>query len=207
MKTMEERTAEVMRRSRARIRKRRKHYALLGALTAVAVVVGVGFAAMPPKAPTLVGDVMYGTNGNATDGGYRNNVSMHEIESELDFSMLGKEHAVVQMEYTVDGVRAVLEGDDCKPAWDALLSATDLPVEEPESAPETDEDASAPIDVTATATAVRAELTIRFEDGTIQTWVLSDRLLKNQNEGHLYPLSEAAMTKLMTALDRAFAQP
>ena len=206
MKTMEERTAEVMRRSRARIRKRRKHYALLGSLTAVALVVGIGYAAMPPKTPTIAENLAYGTNGNATDGGHRNNVSMHEIESELDFSMLGKEHTVAQMEYTVDGVRAVLEGDDCKPAWNALLSATDLPVEEPESAPETDEDASAPIDVTTTATAVRAELTVRFEDGTAQTWVLSDRLLKNQNEGRLYPLSEEAMTELMTALDRAFTQ-
>ena len=205
MKTMEERTAEVMRRSRARIRKRRKHYALLGSLTAVAVVVGVGVAAMPPESPTIAEDIYYGTNGNANDGGYRDQTVNLGNKTELQFSTLGNELAVVQVEYTKDGVSAVLEGDACIPVWETLLSVTDVPAEEPESVPE-DEDASVPIIVTPTTGTTRAVLTVRTADGTTQTWVLYDRLLTDQNEQHTYPLSEAAMTELLTALDNAFAQ-
>ena len=200
MKTFEERKADVMERSRARIRRRNRLIrggTTLAALAVCAVVGGLLWKPAPPIAPEDGAEEMYMYAGNASEDKNGATDNRGDADGTLDVGS-----TVLQASPTVEcmvGNRLRFwSGDEAKVRFALLTDAmatqptnADITVEEPADTPEE------PTYTTTTDTAVR--ITVRMSLHTRRIWTLEgDRLSEN---GVTVTLSDEMLKTLKDAFD------
>jgi len=198
MKTFEERKADVMERSRARIRRRNRLIrggTTLAALAVCAVVGGLLWKPAPPVAPEDGAEEMYMYAGHVSDNMNGATDNRGDADGTLDVGS-----TVLQANPTVEcmvGNRLRFwSGDEAKVRFALLTDAmatqptnADITVEEPADAPE---------EPTCSTTAEAVRITTRMSPTDVRVWMLEgNRLSEN---GVTVTLSD----EMLIALKNAF---
>ncbi|MBQ3068591.1 MAG: hypothetical protein IJD01_01420 [Clostridia bacterium] len=199
MKTFEERKADVMERSRARIRRRNRLIrggTTLAALAVCAVVGGLLWKPAPPVAPEDGAEEMYMYAGNASEDKNGATANRGDADGTLDVGS-----TVLQTNPTVEcmvGNRLRFWSGDEATVRFALL--TDAMATQPTNADITvEEPADAPEEPTLGTTAEAVRITTRMSPTDVRVWTLEENRLSEN--GVTVTLSDEMLKTLKDAFD------